>query len=169
MYPISVYSFVVRENSSDPVFPISDKKLDCVIGSDDELVSFFGHVGPGDWHYKYYRACSCQFFIDLYGTEVSTNRLVHRLIEIGYAKDGYPDLSFRRSGKKRHKRYCGYRHPSTCSVNRDMCFFKYENIRVADEFGVRIKGRVRKGPSAWDDIQRSHSRSWKKYRKTQYR
>lgn len=58
-----------------------------------------------------------------------------------------------------------YRHPKT--RNEKIQNFYFESLKKE----YKIKGKKRKLPSSWDDIRKSNSydRSWKTYRKTQYK
>ena len=152
MYPVSLYS---------------GRELECVIGSDEELVAFYKNaIKDGTrllfifWNYT---------LTDLYGDVVSDNFLIERLIDLGFRKEKPRYHSIIHIRKYRRKRCLGYRHPVTAGVNRDMDFFRGENRHTREEYGVRVKGRVRKSPDVYNDIVRNSERSWKRQRQTQYR
>lgn len=48
------------------------------------------------------------------------------------------------------------------------CFLE-DKEDYRSEYGTIVKGRIRKLPDSWDDTKQHTSRSWKKYRKTQYK
>ena len=56
------------------------------------------------------------------------------------------------------KRYCFFRHPQTGN-----------ELRANAGADVRAKRNPRHLPTAWDDINRCLQRTWKLYRKTQYK
>ncbi len=58
-----------------------------------------------------------------------------------------------------------WRHPGTASERRMNSLVLIED----GEVGPRVARTPRHLPTAWDDIYRGHSRSWKKYRRNRWR
>ncbi len=61
-------------------------------------------------------------------------------------------------------RHCLRRMRTTQEVR-----WRDHGFEEAREMGIRLKGRRRDLPNYWDDFYRGQTRSWKKYRRHQYR
>lgn len=59
-------------------------------------------------------------------------------------------------------KFGGYRHPKTLGLLKAA-------TEVRDSLTPPLRQKVKTIPTCYDDISRQHTRSWKSYRKTQWR
>jgi hypothetical protein len=59
--------------------------------------------------------------------------------------------------------YHTFRQPSTTPTLREVAFAK------VDEYRIHFRGKRRNVPTVYEDICRSWHKSWKAYRKTQFK
>lgn len=166
LYPISRYArrFILSKEENGDYTYIERWILAETFNDIEELRRYYYHINNEVFRYN-----TTMHFIDNSG-EIFSYYQVSSLFR--KVKKNTRNYKFRNGPVPlRKNRYKGknYRNFSTfpeISLNDN---FKNLKKDIQQEYGINIKGRKRKLPSTWDDIAITNNRSWKKYRKTQYK